>query len=177
MTVETGVTADCTDVYIAKTNGLPTKDAMADNEPTCRTCVLHHPTGVSSGKHKKVEAVSLGGRDTGSRLTDSYTKGPCVTGVDADTVYGSATVEVEKPNGIYTHSDKALAGVMTNTTTVVLTVEGKIATENVVKEFYAADAVNPPNSTGVNTCGVGMDATCTAGAEKSYKIEHLATLD
>lgn len=97
--------------------------------------------------------------------------------MDADTRYGVTAVKVENSYGSYTPSDAALAGVITNTTTVVLTVIGCMTTENVVRELYAADAVNPSNSTGVNTKGVGMDATCTCGAEMSYCMEHLTTLD
>lgn len=100
-----------------------------------------------------------------------------MSGVDADTTYGVTAVKVDESYGSYTPSDAALAGVMTNTTTVVLPVLGCITPENVVRELYAADAVNPSNSTGVNTKGVGIDATCTKGAEKSYCIEHLTTLD
>lgn len=84
---------------------------------------------------------------------------------------------MEESKGIYSHPDAAIAGVMTNATTVVVTVDGSMTTENAVKELYAADAVNPSNSTGVNTCGVGIDATKTCGAKLSYKVEHLTTLD
>lgn len=84
---------------------------------------------------------------------------------------------MEKSAGILTHTDAALAGVITNATSVVASVRGSIATENVVKEFYTADSVNPSNLTGVDARGVGMDATKTCGAEKSYGRIHLATFD
>ncbi len=79
--------------------------------------------------------------------------------------------------GSSTHSDAALAGVITNTTPVVVKVKGSIATENVVCELYTADPVNHPNLTGVNTTGVGISATKTCGAEKSYGIIHSTTFD
>lgn len=89
----------------------------------------------------------------------------------------TANVRVELSPGNVAHSDAALAGVITNATSVVAKVKGSITTENVVKEFYTADSVNPSNITGVDARGVGMDATKTCGAEYSYGREHLTTFD
>lgn len=152
---------------------------IVDHDTACKTCVLTSASGLTSVWDGYVTALSFGGRVTGVWLADSYSCVSVVTGVDSDSCEGHAYVKVFVGGscGVATEPFTALAGVIENVSTVVMSVCGMIASKNVVCEFETADSVYRSCCTGVWTDGEGIGITITEGADWSGGVIYLAAID